>query len=165
MNSKTCCFIGQHPQSLPWKFNEQNEQCLKMKELLKIEIIKAIENGYTTFISGMTLGFDMIFAEMVLELKKVYSHIKLIGAIPFKKQSKLWKEKDKQRYKSLLAQLASVRCVYDEYIGTACMIERNHYMINNSSLVIVLFNGKNGVIKNTLDYAKKRNIILIVLEP
>ena len=41
-----------------------------MKEKLRNEIIKAIKNGYTTFISGMALGFDMICEEIVLELKK-----------------------------------------------------------------------------------------------
>lgn len=41
----TCCFTGHRPQSLPWKFNEKDERCLKMKEQLRNEIIKAIKNG------------------------------------------------------------------------------------------------------------------------
>ena len=57
-----------------------------MKNKLKEEIIKAIKNGYTTFISGMALGFDMICAEIILQLKKEYPNIKLIGAIPCKHQ-------------------------------------------------------------------------------
>lgn len=164
LNSSTCCFTGHRPQSLPWGFNEQDERCLKMKEQLKMEIIKAIENGYTTFISGMALGFDMICAEMVLELKKTFPRIKLIGAIPCKTQDKLWKEKDKQRYRSLLAQLDGIRCIYDDYIGPECMLERNHFMINNSSLVIALFNGKNGGTKKTLDYAKIHGLKVVVLK-
>lgn len=160
----TCCFTGHRPQSLPWGFNEQDERCLKMKEQLKMEIINAIENGYTTFISGMALGFDMICAEMVLELKKTFPHIKLIGAIPCKTQDKLWKEKDKQRYRSLLAQLDGIRCIYDDYIGHECMLERNHFMINNSSLVIALFNGRNGGTKKTLDYAKIHGLKIIILQ-
>ncbi len=74
----TCCFTGHRPQSLPWKFNEKDERCLKMKEQLWNEIIKAIKNGYKTFISGMALGFDMICAEIVLELKK---HIHLLNLL------------------------------------------------------------------------------------
>ena len=165
LNLTTCCFTGHRPQSLPWGFNEQDERCLKMKEQLKMEIIKAIENGYTTFISGMALGFDMICAEMVLELKKTFPRIKLIGAIPCKTQDKLWKEKDKQRYRSLLTQLDSIRCIYDDYIGPECMLERNRFMINNSSLVIALFNGTNGGTKKTLDYAKECGVKTVVLEP
>ena len=165
LNSTTCCFTGHRPQSLPWKFNEQDERCLRMKEKLRNEIIKAIKNGYTTFISGMALGFDMICAEMVLELKKTYPFIKLIGAIPCKTQDKLWNEKDKQRYRSLLTQLDSIRCIYDDYIGPECMLERNRFMINNSSLVIALFNGTNGGTKKTLDYVKECGVKTVVLEP
>ena len=163
LNSTTCCFTGHRPQSLLWKFNEQDERCLRMKEKLRNEIIKSIKNGYTTFISGMALGFDMICAEMVLELKKTFPRIKLIGAIPCKMQDKLWKEKDKQRYRSLLTQLDSIRCIYDDYIGPECMLERNRFMINNSSLVIALFNGTNGGTKKTLDYAKERGVKTIVI--
>lgn len=159
----TCCFTGHRPQNLPWKFNEDDERCLKMKENLKKEIIKAIENGYTTFITGMAIGFDMISAEMVLELKKTYSYIKLIGAIPCKTQDKFWKKKDKQRYKTLLAKLNGIRCIYDNYIGRECMLERNRFMINNSSLVISLFNGTSGGTKNTLEYAKKQNLKIVIL--
>lgn len=79
LNSATCCFTGHRPQSLPWKFNEQDERCLKMKERLRNEIIKAIKNGYKTFISGMALGFDMICAEIVLELKKHIHLLNLLG--------------------------------------------------------------------------------------
>ena len=164
-NAHTCCFTGHRPQSLPWKFNEQDERCLKMKERLKTEIIKAIENGYTTFISGMALGFDMICAEMVLELKKTYSNIKLVGAIPCKTQDRFWQTKDKQRYKSWLAQLDKVRCIYDDYIGPECMLERNRFMVNNSSLIIALFNGTNGGTKKTIDYAKKQGVKIVILKP
>lgn len=79
LNAHTCCFTGHRPQSLPWKFNEQGERCLKMKEQLRNEIIKAIKNGYKTFISGKALGFDMICAEMVLELKKHIHLLNLLG--------------------------------------------------------------------------------------
>lgn len=160
---ETCCFTGHRPQSLPWGFNEQDERCLKMKEQLKIEIVKAIEGGYTTFISGMALGFDIICAETVLELKKTYPQIKLIGALPCKTQDKLWREADKRRYRKLLKKLDGIRCIYDDYIGSECMLERNRFMINNSSLVIALYNGKNGGTQKTIEYAKKQNIKIVIL--
>ena len=45
------------------------------------------------------------------------------------------------------------------------MLERNRFMINNSSLVIALFNGTNGGTKKTLDYAKECGVKTVVLEP
>lgn len=165
LSKTTCCFTGHRPQNLPWVFNEQDKRCLQMKFQLKKEIVKAIEKGYTTFISGMALGFDIICAEMVLELKKVYPHIKLIGALPCRTQDKLWKEKDKLRYRVLLSELDGIRCIYDNYTSVECMLERNRFMINNSSLVIALFNGTNGGTKTTLEYARQQNINIVVLRP
>lgn len=53
-----------------------------MKIHLKDEIIKTINYGYIYFISGMALGFDIIAAETVLQLKKDFPQIKLIAALP-----------------------------------------------------------------------------------
>ncbi len=165
LSKSTCCFTGHRPQSLPWGFDEEDERCVKMKEQLRGEIVKAIENGYTTFISGMALGFDIIAAEMVLELKGKYPNIKLIGALPCKTQDKFWKEKDKQRYRKVLGKLDDIRCIYNNYNGKKCMIERNHYMVNNSSLVIALFNGTKGGTKTTINYAKKQGLKIVTLVP
>ena len=83
---QTACFTGHRSQKLPWKFNEEDERCLKMKQVLKEKLISAIERGYETFISGMALGFDMICVETLLELKKRYNNIKIIGALPCRNQ-------------------------------------------------------------------------------
>lgn len=39
LSKSTCCFTLHRSQGLPWKFNEQDERCLKMKEQLKNEIV------------------------------------------------------------------------------------------------------------------------------
>lgn len=165
LNAKTCCFTGHRPQSLPWGFNEQDDRCLKMKEKLRTQIINAINKGYNIFICGMALGFDIICTEQVLELKKQYTQIKIIGALPCKTQAKFWSKKDKLRYKSVLTKLDSIRCIYNHFIGNVCYLERNKYMINNSSLVIALFNGQDGGTKNTINYAKKQKIDIVIIEP
>lgn len=117
LNSTTVCFTGHRSQKLPWKFDEQDERCKVMKLALRAEIHKAIQRGYKTFLCGMALGFDMICAETVLEIKKQYNNIKIIGALPCRTQDIKWSLKDRQRYASLLKQLDGIRCIYDEYTG------------------------------------------------
>ncbi len=160
----TCCFTGHRWQKLPWCENEEDERCVEMKSKLKKEIIKAINKGYIYFISGMALGFDIIAAETILELKKEYPQIKLIGALPCKNQYKVWKEYQIDRYKKVLAKCDNVRCLYDKY-NDNCMLERNDYMINNSSLIIALYNGKGGGTGYTVRNAKKKGLDTIIIEP
>ncbi len=154
--NQTACFTGHRPQKLPWGFNEDSIDCIAMKEIAKIEIQNAIINyGITHFISGMAIGFDMIAAELVLELKKDYPFITLECAIPCKEQDKLWREQQKERYKNILSQANKVTYVSDKPYYYGCMQKRNRYMIDNSSVLIALFNGKPGGTKQTVDYAKK----------
>ena len=160
----TCCFTGHRIQKLPWKNNENDKRCKNLKLVLHNEIEKAIFRGYSTFICGMALGFDIICAETVLELKNTYSNIKLIAALPCRNQHRIWNEKDKARYLKILDRADGIRCVYDEYSGAECMLERNEYMVNNSSLMIALFNGLGGGTKFTIDYARKSGLEIIILK-
>lgn len=161
----TVSFTGHRSQKLPWGFDEENNRCKKMKDTLRSEIIKVIERGYDTFLSGMALGFDMICVETLLELKKQYSETRIIGAIPCRTQDIKWSFKDRQRYRNLLSHLDGVRCIYDCYTGAECMLERNRYMVNNSSLMIALFNGQPGGTKFTIDYARRQGLEVIVIKP
>lgn len=165
LNSTTACFTGHRSQKLPWRYHEDSERCKTMKATLRIEIEKAIQRGYKTFLCGMALGFDMICAETVLSLKKQYPEIELIGALPCRNQDMKWQENDRERYRNLLSKLDGVRCIYDEYIGAECMLERNRYMVNNSSLMIALYNGLRGGTKSTIDYAKKQGLEIVIIKP
>ncbi|MDE5977575.1 MAG: DUF1273 domain-containing protein [Turicibacter sp.] len=162
---RTVCFTGHRSQKLPWRFNEGDERCKAMKETLRVELKKAIERGYRTFHCGMALGFDMICAETILTLKKKYNDIKIIGALPCKTQDIKWSHKDRERYRELLKQLDGIRCEYDTYTGPECMLERNRFMVNNSSLMIALFNGQCGGTKSTLDYARSQGLEIIIIKP
>lgn len=164
MQSYIACFTGYRPNKCAWGYNEQDYRCVNMRERTKIKIEESIKQGYHTFLCGMALGFDMICAELVLELKKQYPHIKLIGALPCKNQDALWSAEQKSRYRKLLKQLDGIRCIYDKY-EDGCMIERNEYMVNNSSLVIALFDGKSGGTAKTVKYAKDAGKKVVIIEP
>ena len=45
------------------------------------------------------------------------------------------------------------------------MLERNDYMLKNSSKVIALFNGEPGGTKSTILKAKKMGLDLIIIKP
>ncbi|MGN0748203.1 MAG: SLOG family protein [Christensenellales bacterium] len=164
LKESTLCFTGHRSQKLPWRFNEEDNRCVNMKNKAKEKIEQSINAGYVNFISGMALGFDMICAEIVLELKKNYPDIKLVCAIPCKNQDKLWSEEYKKRYKRILKQADIVRYIAEEYTKT-CMLERNDYMLNNSSKVIALYNGLAGGTKSTIMKAEKMGLKIEIIKP
>ena len=165
LNSTTVCFTGHRSQKLPWGYNEEDERCVNMKKRLYLEIKKSILQGYTKFLCGMALGFDMICAEIVLQLKKRYKNIKLIGAIPCENQDCKWNVQKRTRYRNILNHLDFTRCIYKEYNDVKCMIERNNYMVNNSAKIIALYNGISGGTKRTIEYAKKQGLEIVIIRP
>ncbi len=44
---KTCAFTGHRPQNLPWQFNENDKNCLKLKQILNQQISQLAEKGLT----------------------------------------------------------------------------------------------------------------------
>lgn len=71
---KTCCVTGHR--------NIPLEQTACISDLLRKEILSAIADGYTHFISGFASGADLLFADIVAELKALYP-ITLEAAIPY----------------------------------------------------------------------------------
>ena len=160
---KAACFTGHRSQKLPWGSNENDARCVAMKKSLFAETERAICRGYDTFYCGMATGFDMICAETVLTLREKYPHIKIIGALPCRNQDDGWPQSERIRYRQLLSQLDGVRCVYDRYCGAVCMHERNRFMVDNSSLIIALYDGRAGGTRKTLEYARRQGLEIVLI--
>lgn len=78
--NETVCLTGHRPKSLAWGYDESRESCLRFKEEVRRVFVGAIEFGITTFLTGMAEGFDMIGAEILLELRKKHN-IKVVAVV------------------------------------------------------------------------------------
>ncbi len=162
---KNCCCTGHRPKGFPFKYGidkQKNDRYLKtLEEKIKLTIT---EYGITNFISGMALGVDLDFAEIVLKLRNDF-HITLECAIPCPNQTLNWKDIDVLRYESILKCADTVNLVSERY-SPECMLKRNRYMVDKCELVIAVINGiKKGGTWYTVNYAKKesKDIVLIDL--
>ena len=148
------CFTGHRPKGLPWGYDETKEICILFKNVMFSIIEKAIINGYTYFISGMALGIDMICAEIVLELKKKYKNVMLECAIPCLNQENKWSIAQQERYRKILHKADIVHYVSKEEYSNTCMNDRNNYMVEQSDVVIAVWNGRPNRTGNTVKIAK-----------
>ena len=161
----TCCFTGHRPNKLPWKYKERGIKLFLLKIKLKNIIKSAIKSGYKYFISGMALGSDMLCAEIVLNLKKNYPYIKLECAIPCINQTEKWTKNNVIKYKKVLSKADKVVYVSSSKYFNGCMAKRNNYMINNSSLLIAIYNGTPGGTQQTIEKAKDNKLEIIIIKP
>ena len=141
MSAKTCCVTGHR--GLP------ADKIEFVKRELRREILQAIADGYTHFISGFAEGADLIFAAIVAELKQDNKALKLEAAIPYRSRMK---SPDKL-FQKLIDQCDIVG-VHSENYWPGCFDKRNFFMVSVSQRVIAVYDGREkGGTRSTMRYA------------
>ena len=139
MEEKTCCVTGHR--DIP------ADETAHVKKVLRREIEKAVNDGFTVFLSGFADGVDQYFAEIVLELQSKNPGLKLIAALPYRKR--LDSLCQKEHTNALLDACAEVIVIQEEYKPNV-YAKRNRYMAEHSDRVIAVYDGreKGGTVKN-----------------
>lgn len=116
-----------------------------------------------SLISGMARGVDIIGAEIVLSLKKKGQPVRLICASPFEGFESSWSAEWKERYHSIIGQADLVRYICPGY-SRACFQIRNEWMVDHSARVLAVYNGEPGGTKNTIDYATRQGVEVVLVQ-
>lgn len=136
----TCCVTGHRDIPL--------EKIPYVQGQLHQELVQAIQHGYTHFISGYASGVDLIFAGIVAGLKSEYP-ITLEAAIPYPGRMKT----SDMIFQRLMKECDIVK-VHSEQYSKSCYMVRNRYMVDCSTLVIAVYDGrKSGGTAATIRYA------------
>ena len=150
-----CCFTGHRPERLGMP---ESEVILGLKK----EIRTAIADGFQTFISGMARGVDLWAAEIVLALRDEGAAIRLICASPYQGFEARWSQNWQERYRRVLERADLVRFICPEY-SRECFQMRNEWMVDHSARIIAVYNGGPGGTRNTVEYARKKQICIALI--
>jgi len=159
---ESCCFTGHRPAKLPWRYDETDLRCLKLKDRIRDAVEIAYEQGYRHFLCGMAQGCDLYFCECVLDLRRRYPDVTLEAAIPCPTQADSWPPDQRERYEQLVE-----ACDYETMVSarysSSCMLRRDRYMVDHASLLIAAFDGSSGGTRYTVEYALKRGVSVVDL--
>lgn len=166
MEEKTfCAFTGHRPQSLSWKYDETAQECLLLKTTLTKEIEKLIDRNVTEFFSGLAQGVDIWAAQIVLALREKNPVLKLHCVLPCRDQAQKWEASAQKCRQDILDRANSVICLSESY-HDGCMLSRNRYLVDHSSILLAVYNGSwRGGTAMTVRYAKKLSREIIVINP
>ena len=138
----TCCVTGHR--------NISADKIHYVQMQIRQELLRAIQRGYTHFISGFAVGVDLIFAGIVADLKSEYP-ITLEAAIPYPGRM----DTPDKAFQRLLKECDTIKVHTDRY-SKGCYMVCNRYMIDCSALVIAVHDGrKSGGTAATIKYAHK----------
>lgn len=131
MQEKTCCVTGHR--EIPEAYAEE------IKAALKREILQAVQDGYTRFLSGFAEGVDQWFAGIVAQLCKENPALRLEAVVPYR--NRLDALKKKEDTKALLAACTDITVISEEYRPNVYM-KRNRFLAEQSGRVIAVYDGR-----------------------
>lgn len=157
--SKTVSYTGHRPSKLNGYNPKDNRELLWDIHGCTVHLIK--NENVNTFINGVALGVDQWSAKIVLKLKEIYPHIKLISAVPCLNHSSKWNEESKKDWQYIIDNSDEVVYVTEEEYTPYCMHLRNQWMVDNSDIVVSVWDGSSGGTANCVKYAtsKKKRVI------
>ena len=149
MRFETCCFSGHRV--IPKDVREP------LREALEREIRFLIKCGLYCFCSGGAKGFDLMAAQIVLELNKENPRLELRMILPFREQAESWSPKEQEEYYSVLKLADRKEYVCGEKYSTGCYRKRNQRLVDESDFCLFYMTRKKSGTGMTLKYAIQRN--------
>ena len=150
MKKETCCFTGHR--DIP----AREETTVRSK--LREQILDLLEKGYNTFLVGGARGFDMLAAEVLLDLReKEGKDLRLFSVLPFPEWREFWPDESFAREERILKASDSVS-FSAEKMNRRAYLDRDWKMVDESSLCIAWCTRRGGGTAYTIRYALKNGI-------
>lgn len=113
------------------------------REKVKAELRALVHAGVQYFYNGLAVGFDLLTAEILVELKVEFPDLHLCGCIPFPGQEKYYSAEDKRRYYKVLEECDDTVVFCSEY-QKGCYFIRNDYMVENADVLFAYCRSQSG---------------------
>ncbi len=147
---KTVCGTGHRPNKLGGYDNQV------LIRLIDLATALLVEQHPDRVISGVALGWDTAIAIAAIRL-----NIPLTCAVPFRGQERMWTAQSRERYHKILSKADVVVYVSEGEYSARAMQVRNEWMVDNSDVVLALWDGTTGGTANCIAYAQKKHALII----
>lgn len=138
--SQSCCFTGYRPHR--FAFSPDGLRPEQVQAALGQQIRRLYDEGYRTFISGMSAGVDLWAAVEVLALRQECPDVQLIAAVPFVGQESHWSIPLQREYRRILDAAQEVEYLFPvsaaEDNAAACYRGRNRWMVDRADTVLAV---------------------------
>ncbi|MBR4692391.1 MAG: DUF1273 family protein [Oscillospiraceae bacterium] len=128
-----------------------------LRRVLMRRIGALAEEGFTGFLCGGALGFDMLAAEAVITVRAAVPELTLTLVLPCPGHDRGWSPGARARFRAVREaadKTVTVSPLYTRY----CMLQRNRYLVDHSSRLVCCLTRDTGGTAYTVRYALKRGI-------
>jgi len=153
MREKTCCFTGHR--------NIPKGEEAAVRARVREEALRQMERGIDTFLVGGAVGFDMLAAETLLELReREGKSLRLISVLPFQGWRDKWGSAEKDREDRILEKSDEISFSRLKNCRQ-CYLDRDRKMVDGSCVCIAYCSRFGGGTAYTVRYAMKQGVEVI----
>lgn len=155
MKENTCSFTGHR------NIRKEEESTIRAK--IREQVLLLMRQGISVFMVGGAVGFDMLAAEVLLDLREQErKELRLISVLPYLEWREGWSEEDKDREDRILERSDEI-IVIDGKIIRRTYLDRDRKMVDQSSVCIAYCTRRNGGTAYTVRYALRNGLPVINL--
>lgn len=122
------------------------------------ELKKIARSGYEYFLDGLALGFDSVCFRALELLRASGENVKIVGVTPCADQSRNFTKEQKAEYERM-KKSADILLEENRTYFRGCMLLRDDFLVNNSSLVFAGYSGiKRGGTYYTIKKAAEKGV-------
>jgi uncharacterized phage-like protein YoqJ len=138
------------------------DEMRKAVEVIRRQIVTLRSRVVTHYYAGGAVGFDMLAAITVLNMKQQYPELTLTLALPCRNHADGWGRLDRELLSRVIERADEVVYVGEAY-HRGCMQARNRYMVDRSSYCLAYLQTDAGGTFNTVRYAEKKGVPVIYI--
>lgn len=151
------CLIGPNPNDFPFDYANDYLQKAMYQDKLYKKITDLIHKGCKQFITGMELGAELDFANAITYIRDESfpdEGITIEGVIAHSNMHKEYTGENWMTFTGVFKN-CDKKTIVSEHLTVDCRIKSMKYMIDNSDIVLAVWNGEEaGEIWDMLQYAK-----------
>ena len=168
---RICCFTGYRPHR--FHFSPDGLRPEQVQAALGAQIRRLYDEGYRTFISGMSTGVDLWAAAEVLTLRESHPEVELIAAVPFVGQESHWPIPLQREYRRIREAAQQTEVLFDAAAAAdnaaECYKMRNRWMVDRADTVLAVCeidvaDSRTGTAA-TVRYARRRQKRILYIDP
>lgn len=166
MNRKICCaLIGHSPMRFRFGWDEEDEDCIRLKLVLLQQLQKLIRSGVTQFMTACDPGVGLWCSEIINALRDGNDELQLFCVLPHEEQSTKWAPYLRGRYFEVLEKCTHINAVSLRNTSTPQM-DAYKYIIDQSDIVLAVYDhasARADDVDKAMDYVemKKRPTVLV----
>ncbi|ALC85776.1 hypothetical protein AM499_08045 [Bacillus sp. FJAT-22090] len=151
-------------------FNDSHAGIPIIKRAIYNQLLLLMDEGLEWVILSGQQGVETWAAEVLLEMKVDFPHLKLAIITPFLEQEKNWNEQKQEKYRNLLFQADyQTSITKSPYEAPWQFIEKNKFLLRNSDGILIVYDEENEgspkyFKKLAQQFAEKENYSLFIID-